>query len=98
MLNVLEFKSCKEEITAPKLKLWFKYRSEISTAMMDICIKKEVEQYLESPEYQIPYEQRKIILNKAHSIIDGKYEEWMMTKLKNALSFNRTEICECIKH
>ena len=89
--------SHKDEIIAPKLKIWLEYRSKLTSAMTDIEIKKEVEQFLQTPSYQIPNVQRKIILDKIYNIADGKYEEWMMVKLKNAFSFNRTEIYDCVK-
>ena len=96
-MNVLECMNRNLEIIAPKLKLWLNYRDKITSAMKDISIREEIKQFLENSSYQIPNKQRKMIINKVYNIADEKHEYWMMPKLKNALSFNREEICNCIR-
>ena len=43
------------------------------------------------------FEQRKVILNTVYKKDEKKDDKWMMKKLLNAFSFNREEICGCIK-
>ena len=82
---------------APELKLWLKYKKSLIIAMMADNIKTDVNMYLQTKNFSLPCDTKRIILTFIYDIEDKDIEHWQIKKLNNVLFFNKLEICEGIQ-